>query len=330
LRASRRSDIEPPYRSGIEARVHFYLLAGLTVDSEIDLPGAIVAPRPACGADVTIRRGAAPFCVESASTRGPNWAIDGDRFLLRIPDVARLLVTGGRSIEVELEGAGTIADAAPFVAGSAFGILLHQRGHVLLHASAVSVDGGAVLFCGPSGAGKSTLAAALDRRGHALVTDDICAIGFDAGGKPFAHPDGRSLKLWAQAIERLDLGESRGAAVRDRLQKFYVEPSRAPGAALPLRAVYALREDRLGRRIEIERLNVVDAAAMLRNNAYHPQIIRRMGREAPYFRAVAAILSAASVFTLARPLEFSRLLETVEALEAHWREHETSGPEPRA
>lgn len=310
--------------------MHFYLLAGLSVESEIDLPGAIVAPRPARGADVTIRRGAVPSRIENAAARGLTWAMDGDRFLLGVPDIVRLLVTGGRSIELELESGATLADAAPFIAGTAFGILLHQRGHVLLHASAVRVDGAAVLFCGPSGAGKSTLAAALARRGHALVTDDICAIGFDADGRPVAHPDGRSLKLWAQAIERLDLAESRGAAVRNRLQKFYVEPADAAGAALPLRAIYALGEDRLGRRIAIERPNLVDAAAILRANAYHPQIIRRMGREASYFRAVAAILSAASLFTLARPLDFSLLPELTERLEAHWRERDERRPASRA
>jgi hypothetical protein len=253
--------------------------------------------------------------------------MDADRFLLRIPDIARFLVTGGRSIEIELESDTTIEDATAFLAGVAFGILVHQRGQVLLHASAVSVDGSAVLFCGPSGAGKSTLAAALAGRGYPFVTDDICAIDFDDHGRPAIHPDGRSLKLWAHAIDKLELGAHRGAAVRNRLQKFYVAPQGAASAPLPLRAVYLLREARRERRIEIARPNVVDAAANLRQNAYRSQIVRRMGQEALYFRAATAILASTGVFTLERPLDFSLLPEVVDRLETHWRE--TDRAEPR-
>ena len=307
--------------------MYFYHLAGLSVQSEIALPGAIVDARPDGGADVTIRFGAVPSSIENATAAGVTWAMDAERFLLRVPDIARFLVTGGRAIEIALEGAATIEDATAFVAGTVLGILLHQRGHVLLHASAVSVDGEAVLFCGPSGAGKSTLAAALARRGRPFVTDDFCAIGFDDRGRPIVHPDGRSLKLWAQAIDKLELGENRGATVRERVQKFYVEPQGAALAAMRLRAVYMLREARREKRIEIARPNVVDAATDLRQNAYRSQLIRRMGQEALYFRAATTILASAGVFILERPLDFSLLPEVLDRLETHWRE--TARAEPR-
>jgi len=89
--------------------------------------------------------------------------------------------------------------------GSVFGILLHQREEIVLHASAVRVNGRAILFCGASGAGKSTLAAVLAQRGLPLITDDVCAITLSPAGAPMVHSDGLHLKLWAQAIERLDL-----------------------------------------------------------------------------------------------------------------------------
>ena len=127
---------------------------------------------------------------------------------------------------VEPEAPAREADIPIFILGTVFGILLHQREQIVLHASAVRVNGKAVLFCGPSGAGKSTLAAALAQRGYPLVTDDFCTLTVDGAGAPLVHPDGRQLKLWAQAIDRLDLAQQRGERVRDCLEKYYVEPAR--------------------------------------------------------------------------------------------------------
>lgn len=306
--------------------MYSYHLAGLSVLSEIVFPGAILGDPSTGAADVIIRRGAVPTSIENATATGPTWAMDDENFLLRVPDVARFLVSGGRSIRVELESAATIEDATAFIAGTAFGILLHQRKHVLLHASAVSVNGAAVLFCGPSGSGKSTLAAALIQRGNPFVTDDFCAVAIDGSGRPMVHPDGRRLKLWAQAIEKLDLAENRGASVRNRLEKFYVEPLGAASAPLPLLAVYVLRETRPRLEIHVERPNVVDAALILGRNAYRPQIIRRMGQDALYFRAAATIANAAGVFVLNRPFNFSVMSEVVRCLENHWLELGLTGP----
>lgn len=42
------------------------------------------------------------------------------------------------------------------ILGRAMGTLLHQRGYLVLHASAVNIDGGAIAFLGWRGNGKST------------------------------------------------------------------------------------------------------------------------------------------------------------------------------
>jgi hypothetical protein len=296
--------------------VYFYELAGLSVESDIALPGAVAAaPR---AAEVTIARALVPERLECASASGPNWSLGDDAFLLVVPGIARFLMTQGRRIAVEIEDGVAEEEAGVFLAGTVFGILLHQRRHIVLHASAIAVQGGAVLFCGPSGAGKSTLAAALAQRGYPFVTDDFCVIATGAGA-PRVFPDGRLLKLWDQAIDRLGLQESRGEALRARIEKFYVEPKATARAALPLRAVYLLQEARPPRTPGVERPNVVDAALILRRNAYRPQMVVRMGQKAEYFGAAAEIANAAGVFTLTRSLGFGRIAQTIEWLEAHWR-----------
>lgn len=149
------------------------------------------------------------------------------------------MLQNGEQIVFAPESEASAEDVPIFILGTVFGILLHQREQIVLHASAVEVNGKAVAFCGASGTGKSTLAAALAQRGYRLITDDICAITLPPGG-PVVHPDGRQLKLWAQAIEKLKLEDIRRGRVRGRLEKFYVEPRNAATEPLPLGAVYML------------------------------------------------------------------------------------------
>lgn len=301
--------------------MHCYRVAGLEVASEIELPGAIAARHMSAPA-VMVKMASVPAGLEDATRRGITWQIAGDRFLFQVPGVARFLLSGGREVAVEPASGVAAADVAIFLIGTVFGILLHQRGEIVLHASAVRVNDKAVLFCGASGAGKSTLAAALAQRGFPLVADDLCAITLAAGAAPMVQPDGRHLKLWAQAIEKLDLAEKRGAPVRNRLEKFFVEPAGAlmePLAEpLPLGAVYALRETRPPHKSGIERPNVVDAALILRRSAYRPLMVNRMGQKADYFRAATAIANAAGIFHLTRALNFAAMPEVVGMLERHW------------
>ena len=295
-----------------------YRIAGLVVASEIELPGAIPVRSPDATADITVRGGAVPEHLDTASARGPTWQISGTRFLLQVPGVARFLLSDGREIVFEAAAAAEPGDVSIFLLGTALGILLHQRGQIVLHASAVRVGGKAVLFCGASGTGKSTLAAALAKRGLPLVNDDLCAVVLTGDGAPMVQPDGRQLKLWAQAIDNLDLAEQRGAPVRKRLEKFFVEPDAAFSEALPLGAVYALREARPPYAPGIERPNVVDAALVLRRNAYRPLLINRMGQKADYFHAATAIANAAGIFHLTRALNFAAMPEVMAQLERHW------------
>jgi hypothetical protein len=141
------------------------------VASEIDLPGLIAAaPARVAGDDPP---GQSPQELPDPTASGATWQIAGKQFLTRIPDIARFLLNDGSEIVVASESEASDADIPVFILGTVFGILLHQREQIVLHASAVRVNGKAVLFCGSSNAGKSTLAAALAQRGYPLVTDGV-------------------------------------------------------------------------------------------------------------------------------------------------------------
>jgi len=298
--------------------VHSYRISGLSVGSDIALPGLIAGD--GAPPDVVIREATVPAVLDDATSLGPTWQIAGDKFLLRIPNVARFLLSGGRTIDFEPEASADRGDIPIFILGTVFGILLHQREQIVLHASTVRVSGKAVLFCGGSGAGKSTLAAALAQRGYPLVTDDFCTLAIPANGPPTVYSDGRQLKLWAQAIDRLKLADRRGGRVRSRLEKFYVEPAEAHAEPLPLGAVYSLREARPPYAAGIERPNIVDATLILRRNAYRPLLVRRLDQKAAYFHAATAVANSAGIFHLTRTLDFAQMPKVIASLEQHWLE----------
>ena len=69
--------------------------------------------------------------------------------------------------------------AALLVGGNAMAFLLTLAGECVLHASAVSLGGGALAFVGAPGMGKSTLAALCCAEGARLVTDDVLRLAQD-------------------------------------------------------------------------------------------------------------------------------------------------------
>ena len=173
--------------------MHSYRICGLSVASEINLPGLIAGPADSAP-QVTIRRGVVPESLTNAIAVGQTWQLAGKQFLFHEPNVARFLLNDGAEIVFAAEVGGSIEDVPLFLLGTVFGILLHQRRQIVLHASAIEVGGRAVVFGGSSGAGKSTLAAALARKGYRVTTDDVCAITLSDDGAPMVHPDGRQLK----------------------------------------------------------------------------------------------------------------------------------------
>jgi hypothetical protein len=65
---------------------------------------------------------------------------------------------------------------------------------------------------------------------------------------------------------------------------------------------------------------VVDAALLLRRNAYRPLLVRRLDQKANYFHAATTIANSAGIFYLTRALDFAKMPEAIASLERHWLE----------
>jgi hypothetical protein len=133
-----------------------------------------------------------------------------------------------------------------FLLGPALAFVLHQRGLLVLHASAASLEGKGVVFLGNSGWGKSTLAAALHARGFAVVADDAVALrvaGSSPSETPCIIPGFPQLKLWPEAASALGYDPERLPRLHGRIAKRVLETRRGFGRdPVPLAAIYVLME----------------------------------------------------------------------------------------
>jgi hypothetical protein len=125
-------------------------------------------------------------------------------------------------------------------------------GRELFHASAVSLDCGAVAFLGSSGAGKSSVAAQLVARGASLVTDDVLALAVDLRGtRILAYPGARLAGVDPRELATMtDEGRRRLGAMVGRSDKTYFATPVAE-SHLPLCALYYLDRGPGPRSIEI-------------------------------------------------------------------------------
>jgi hypothetical protein len=292
-----------------------YSVFGLVIASEIEL-AELEPAGPGSAPDAVVRRG--PVALPDAP---PGYSASGDCTLLTIPRVGRYLISGGREVVVDPAPGASERNVRLFLLGSAFGALLHQRGLLPLHANAIEIDGRAFAFCGHSGAGKSTVAAWFHDRGHRILADDVCVIGFDASGGAVAFPGIPRLRLWREALEAS--GREAGAFTRsfDDLDKYDVPTHRdAPPRSLPLAAIYLLRRTEDGAApAEVKRLAGVEAVETLVSNTYRGGYLKTIGRTGAHLAACLAVARAIPVFLAERAWGFDRFEAQASRLEAHAR-----------
>lgn len=182
------------------AAAHRYRLYGLELRSEILLPELQVGDsgKP----DVTVSLGQVPDPPDECAFGDLLFQTTSRGCWLGWRGLGRFFVEGGRSITVQPDAKADAAALRVFILGSVFGALLHQRGVLPLHASAVRLGAGCVAFLGDSGEGKSTLAAAFVRAGASLVADDVLVVA-ETDGALTVWPAYPQLKLAEGTADRL-------------------------------------------------------------------------------------------------------------------------------
>lgn len=177
-----------------------YRAYGFAIRSDLAMPE--LEPDSAEAADVTIRLGsiARPMPEPPAGTR---FEFGPDAQYLAWLRVGRFLIRDARDIDVDPAlDAGEPLLRLPLL-GPVMAVLLHFRGMLVLHASAIAIGGRSAVFLGDKQAGKSTTAAALVAAGHRLIADDVVAIDSSVSDGPWIAPAFPQLKLERDAAASL-------------------------------------------------------------------------------------------------------------------------------
>jgi hypothetical protein len=156
--------------------------------------------------------------------------------------------------------------AAILVNGFIMTTLLATGGDLVLHASAVEIDGRAHAFVGRSGHGKSTVSAWLCRAGARLITDDVLRVTRTATGEWLCWPGATENRLRAGAASIA--GAQSGVSGDGRLLTRPLHVER--GEPLPLGGLYVPHPDRDGDSV---RLRSLDPRAALVALLSFPRIV---------------------------------------------------------
>jgi len=224
-----------------DATMNTYSAYGLTIQSQFDLP-ELRSAEASSDVDALFRQGEVkPVPKWVNGEGGRRIQADPAQCRLSYESYGSFLVEDGKRVTFDPNPAGvtTTKIVRRLLENEILGVLLHQRGRLMLHASAVVVDGNAIVFLGPRGVGKSTTAAAFHAHGYGIIEDDIVSVRIE-NETPMVHPGVPELRLNPDTVEVLGFTETTSYPNDGNSGKRYHRLDDMPSAA-PILACYVLQ-----------------------------------------------------------------------------------------
>lgn len=286
----------------------YYTAYDLTIRSEFELPElpTISEKDPV---DVVIRNGRLDSAIVSDSNQTTQ-TIRPEPGVCRVTHrrIGTFLVRDGEEIICDPVSSEVISEKVfrRFLEGQIMALLLLQRDLLVLHASAVAVDGHGIVFLGPRGAGKSTTAYAFHQEGFTLLEDDIVAIRLEEG-TPVVLPGIPQLRLTPSAIDSLHIhGATRPAVDWGPIKHYYSVDTRP--SPVPLAGCCILEEDET---LSISELSGSDRFLRFIEHVYPRGILSDSVMTDEDFDRCSKVVRSASIQLLRRPKEFEELQSLV-------------------
>lgn len=204
-----------------------------------------------------------------------------------------------------------------FLLGAAIGLILHQRGLMVLHGNSININGKGICFVGDRGFGKSTVSAGLYFQGYPIVSDDVTAIKFDSS-QAYLIPGYGRLKLWEDSAEALGLKPQDLPLVHPRYEKReYLVPEPIDTQSVPLKCIYVLGG---AEELTIEALSPREALFKIMQNSYCTRFLEEMYKTlsaAEHFQQCSNLVNKTKVFSLKRTQDLTTLPKLINSIKKH-------------
>lgn len=164
----------------------------------------------------------------------------------------------------------------------------------------------AVAILGEKGAGKSTLAAALARRGHRVISDDIVAL-VETDQRPHVLVGQRTLKVHPEVLRSLGVDPETTLPVHPALAKrAWIAPDADVPPASPLAALVVVQPDADLKLVELPAPDLfIEAVRHTYGSRF--DLMQRSGTSARHFQQVTALVRNVRGALLTRTNELSRI-----------------------
>jgi len=290
-----------------------YSVHGLILQSELELTPLLPVETDRQEHAVIAYKKVGALGISEPRKIRPFSQISEGRIWMDIPDIARYEITNGNTIKVDPYPRADKKSVRLYLMGSAMGALLHQRGYLVLHANAIKVGNGVVVFAGISGAGKSTTAAEFHKRGYEVITDDVLAVnsqGTASGGFP-------QIKLWEDALQQLNIEKQDLRRVRKQINKysFPIEPTYCDQNQ-PINAIYILQvsNEQNSADVEFIKLEGIEKFNVLKNYTYRRRMMEGLKLQASHLKLCGTLAASMPMSRLIRPAIGFSVTQLVDAV----------------
>jgi hypothetical protein len=294
--------------------MRIYRAFGMDILSEIELglPERIAGTGHLSGGPtLAIARGEVALPPKLPFSLGRmRWACGPGFAALEAPWGARFRVDGASRVTVDAAAGADEEIVAAYILAFVILFVLHARGLLPLHGSAIRLGGSVAVLSGPSGSGKSTLAGFLCRAGGELLCDDLAALALG----PIVLPGIPILRLPPDSFRLLITGAS-GIEPPPGDGKYRLAMDSLAGPS-PLGALYVLRPE------AADEVSIRPLTGMAKIGAIIPQVNSPSGlrTKAELFDLAVGMLGEAKVYELRRRRGLDGLAELTERVRSHFKE----------